>query len=84
MSTTIEKRDGKDWVIQSDLPNWARPATPDESALWAHKDARIAELEAELDTMNLACGYFHEENDKFITRIGELECRASQGKEVKP
>jgi hypothetical protein len=33
---------------------------------------RIAELESELDTMNLAVGYFHEENDRFITRIAEL------------
>lgn len=35
--------------------------------------ARSAELESELDTMNLAVGYFHEENDRFITRIAELE-----------
>jgi hypothetical protein len=35
--------------------------------------ARIAELESELDTMNLAVGYFHEENDRFITRIAELQ-----------
>lgn len=34
---------------------------------------RVAELESELDTMNLAVGYFHEENDRFITRIAELE-----------
>lgn len=32
-----------------------------------------SEVDAELDTMNLAVGYFHEENDRFITRIAELE-----------
>lgn len=48
MTITIEKRDGADWVVHSDLDGWARPATPDESALWAHKDARIAELEKAL------------------------------------
>lgn len=32
-----------------------------------------SEADAELDMMNLAVGYFHEENDRFITRIAELE-----------
>lgn len=32
-----------------------------------------SEVDAELDTMNLAVGYFHEENDRFITRMAELE-----------
>lgn len=31
------------------------------------------EVDAELATMNLAVGYFHEENDRFITRIADLE-----------
>lgn len=34
---------------------------------------RAEDVDAELDTMNLAVGYFHEENDRFITRIAELE-----------
>lgn len=32
-----------------------------------------SEADAELDAMNLAVGYFHEENDRLITRIVELE-----------
>lgn len=40
--------------------------------------ARVAQLESELDTMNLAVGYFHEENDRFITRIAELEKDAAR------
>lgn len=45
---------------------------------WLSPDGRrdvylASEADAELDTMNLAVGYFHEENDRFITRITELE-----------
>lgn len=48
MPITIEQRDGVDHVVHSDLNGWARPATPDESALWAYKDARIERLEEAL------------------------------------
>lgn len=40
----IEKKDGIDVVVNSELPGWTRPASADEVALYAH----IAELERRL------------------------------------
>jgi hypothetical protein len=47
-------------------------AESNPEALESERQAN-AILTAELDTMNLAVGYFHEENDRLITRIAELE-----------
>jgi hypothetical protein len=53
---TIENKDGIDVVVHSDLPGWARPASPDEVAL----GARIAELEKALRSIqnNVMCPQF--------------------------
>lgn len=49
MNIKIENRDGRDVVIYADYPNSPRPASPDESALWA----RIIELETARDALSL-------------------------------
>lgn len=41
---TIEKKDGIDVVVNSELPGWTRPASPDEVALWG----RVVELQRRL------------------------------------
>jgi hypothetical protein len=48
--------------------DYMKPACEDGAAFYLASD-----VDAELETMNLAVGYFHEENDRFITRIAELE-----------
>jgi len=54
MNLSIEKRDGRDFVVYADHPGSGRPASPDESILFAH----IAELESALSEIEQNCnGY---------------------------
>lgn len=48
---TIEKKDGIDVVVNSELPGWTRPASPDEVSLWGRigrQEARVMYLERRL------------------------------------
>lgn len=77
MPVRIEKRAGVDHVVHDDLDGWARPATPDESELWAHGKA----LEQQLAGANATIAHFlGPDGDKHIEkfanqveRIAELE-----------
>lgn len=48
MNLKVEQRDGINVVVYAEYPTWARPASPDEVAMWT----RIAELERDLVLAN--------------------------------